>query len=84
MCERINFESFKNIITNKLFTYKSYELPFNCVKKWALTRLKMLSKTMRLQIIYNMFQEDLALNNYNGWYAIKPNQTKLYIFDIYV
>ena len=31
-----------------------------------------------------MYKEDLALNNYNGWYAIKPNQTKSYIFNIYV
>ena len=26
-----------------------------------------------------MYKEDLALNNLNGWYAIKPNQTKWYI-----
>ena len=31
-----------------------------------------------------MHKEDLALNNYNGWYAIKPDQTKSYIFNIYV
>ena len=29
-----------------------------------------------------MYKEDLSLNNYNGRYAIKPNQTKLYIFYI--
>ena len=23
-----------------------------------------------------MYKEDLALNNLQGWYAIKPNQTK--------
>ena len=23
-----------------------------------------------------MFKKNLALNNLNGWYAIKPNQTK--------
>ena len=45
---------------------------------------------MCLQIIYTylmyMFQKDLSLNKitYNGWYAIKSNPTKSYIFDIYV
>ena len=29
-------------------------------------------------------REDLALNLLSGWYAIKPNQTKSDIFDIYV
>ena len=29
-----------------------------------------------------MCKEDLALNNQDGWYAIKPNQTKSYIFNI--
>ena len=27
---------------------------------------------------------DLVLTTYNGWYAIKPTQTKSYIFNIYV
>ena len=31
-----------------------------------------------------MYKEDLALNNLQWLYAIKPNQTKSYIFDIYV
>ena len=31
-----------------------------------------------------MFEEGLALITYNGWYATKPNQTKSYIFNIYV
>ena len=31
-----------------------------------------------------MYVEDLALITYKGWYAIKPTQTKSYIFDIYV
>ena len=31
-----------------------------------------------------MYKEDLALNNRQGRYAIKPNQTKLYISNIYV
>ena len=31
-----------------------------------------------------MFKEDLALNNQNGWYAKKTNETKSYIFNIYV
>ena len=29
-----------------------------------------------------MYKEDLPLNNYNGRYAIKPNQTKSYLFYI--
>ena len=28
---------------------------------------------MRLQIVYNMYKEEMALN---CWYALKPNQTK--------
>ena len=31
-----------------------------------------------------MYKEDLALKTDNGWYTIKPNQTKSYIFNIYV
>ena len=31
-----------------------------------------------------IYKEDLALITYNGWYAIKPNETKLCIFNIYV
>ena len=38
---------------------------------------------MCLQIIY-MYKQDLVLKTYNSWYAIKPNQTKAYIFNIYV
>ena len=30
-----------------------------------------------------MYKEDLELT-YNGWYAIKPNQTNSYVFNIYV
>ena len=30
-----------------------------------------------------MYKQDLALNNFKGWYAIKSNQTIPYIFDIY-
>ena len=30
-----------------------------------------------------MYEEDLALNNYNDWYAIKPNQSNSYIFNMY-
>ena len=32
-----------------------------------------------------MYKEDLALITYNGWYAIKPNQTKLnHLYLIYL
>ena len=31
-----------------------------------------------------MYKEALALNNDKGWYAIKLNQTKSYIFNVYV
>ena len=31
-----------------------------------------------------MYKEDLALNNLQGWYAIKPNQAKSYKTNIYV
>ena len=31
-----------------------------------------------------MYSENLVLITYNGWYAIRPNQTKSYIFNIYV
>ena len=31
-----------------------------------------------------MYKENWALKTYNGWYAMKPKQIKLYIFDIYV
>ena len=31
-----------------------------------------------------MYEEDLALNNLQRLYAIKPNQTKSYTFNIYV
>ena len=32
-----------------------------------------------------MYKEEYGIKyTYNGWYAIKPNQTKLYIFNIYV
>ena len=30
-----------------------------------------------------MYKEDLVLNNLQWFYAMKPNQTKSYIFDIY-
>ena len=30
-----------------------------------------------------MYKQDLALNNFKGWYAIKSNQTSSYIFNIY-
>ena len=36
-----------------------------------------------MYLIY-MYEEDLALNNLKVWYAIKPNQTKSYVFNIYV
>ena len=38
---------------------------------------------MSLQIIY-MYKEGLTLNNHSGCYVLKPIQTKLYVFDIYV
>ena len=42
--KQMSSDSFKNTITYKLFTHKSYVQPFNCMqKKWALPRLKMLS-----------------------------------------
>ena len=31
-----------------------------------------------------MYKKDLDLKICNGWYAIKPNQTKSYIFNVYV
>ena len=31
-----------------------------------------------------MYKKDLAQNTYNARYAIKPNQTKSYKFNIYV
>ena len=31
-----------------------------------------------------MNKPDLVLLTYNGWYTIKPNQTKSYISNIYV
>ena len=31
-----------------------------------------------------MYKEDLVLNNLQWFYAIKPNETKSYIFNIYV
>ena len=41
---------------------------------------------MYLKIIFliYIYQKDLTLNNLNGWYAIKANQTKSYIFNTYV
>ena len=30
MCQQISSNSFKNEITNKLFTYKAYVYPINC------------------------------------------------------
>ena len=30
-----------------------------------------------------MNKQDLALNNFKGWYAIKSNQLSYYIFNIY-
>ena len=30
-----------------------------------------------------MYKEDLALDTYNSRYTMKPNQTKLYMFNIY-
>ena len=41
------------------------------------------TETNHIYLIY-MYKEDLALNNNNGWYALKPNLTKSYIFNIYV
>ena len=32
--------------------------------------------TLKMKIIVYMYKMYLALNNYNGWYAIKTNQTK--------
>ena len=40
------------------------------------------TKLNHIYLIY-MHKQDLALNNLNGWYAIKPNQIKSYIFNIY-
>ena len=39
---------------------------------------------MCLQIINLIYKQDFILNTYNGWYAIKSNQTKSYISSIYV
>ena len=41
---------------------------------------------MYLEIIYliYMYKMDLALKNLERLYGIKPNQTKLYIFIMYV
>ena len=41
------------------------------------------TKPNQIYLIY-MYKEDLALNNLNGWYVIKPNQTKFYKFNIYM
>ena len=53
--------------------------------KWAQVRSKMLpTKCVKKLYIFYMYKEDLAEITYNGWYAIKPNPTKSYIFNIYV
>ena len=31
--------------------------------------------------LIHMYKEDLAFG-YNGWYAIKPNQAKSYVFNL--
>ena len=31
-----------------------------------------------------MYKQDLILKTYNSWYAIKPNQTKFHIFNVYL
>ena len=36
MCKQISSNSFKNEITYKLFTYKSYTYPFNYANKWLI------------------------------------------------
>ena len=44
-------------------------------------------KTQPNQIIYIQYIRIKKIRHkitYNGWYAIKPNQTKSYIFNIYV
>ena len=50
------------LLTNYWLTNHMYNHLTVC-KSWALIRLKCYLQTMRLQIIYNMYNEDLALNN---------------------
>ena len=67
----------------RLFSYTQNHLTVS-KKKWAQTRLKC------HQIVYKSYIKYLCINRifhqitYNAWYAIKPNETKIIMFNIYV
>ena len=64
-----------------IYVYKE-DLALNNLQ-WLICH-KNSAKQNHIYLIY-VYKEDLALKKTcSGWYAIKPNQTRSYLFDIYV
>ena len=57
--------------------------PVKC-EKISTGSFKNVINKMCLEILYliYMYKKDLTLITYNGWYTLKPNPTKSYIFSI--
>ena len=78
MSKQISSDSFKNKITNKLFTSQSYRYKHLTVcKQMSFGLFKMLHT--KYSLINHIF--DICMNKiwhyitYEGWYAIKPKKT---------
>ena len=65
VCKQISYNSFKNEITNKLFTYKSYlDIHLNVYKQMTDAKLLLFhSNTQNHLTVYKKNEPELALNN---------------------
>ena len=89
MCEQMRSDSSKNIINKMcveiiylIYMYKE-DLTLNNLP-WLICHKNQTKPNQILYIQYICIKRIWPLITHNGWYALKLNQTKFYIFNIYV